>query len=291
MNPVNATAASASAVVAALQAVPAGERMLRANPTFLCIKHGRTNETWRVVGGALDWVVRVGLGHDERLAIDRDREADLLRRASAAGFAPPVIGICAQRRVLICGYISAPEPDEQLVRSAAFAFRLGQRLRALHALPVPDGAVPLDLRAVLDHYLAISAPHHALVPRHRIVALLHRHLPDYARSGLALCHHDVHRGNLRLTEPLLLIDWEYAAWSDPLLDLAAFASGENLAPEASAELLAGYGPAAGIDPDALRRARVLFDCLNALWLDAADGWRDLAAGARMQLCARLDNPL
>ena len=95
----------------------------------------------------------------------------------------------------------------------------------------------------------------------------------------------------RYGSPLLLIDWEYAAWSDPLLDLAAFASGENLAPEASAELLAGYGPAAGIDPDALRRARVLFDCLNALWLDAADGWRDLAAGARMQLCARLDNPL
>ena len=287
MNPANPFVADESAVIAALHAVAAAQAMLRAKPTFHCLKSGHTNQTWRVVGGELDWIVRVGVGSDARLGIDREREADLLRRAAAAGFAPSIIGLCPQQRVLICAYVCEPEPDEHTVRSAAFARRLGQRLRALHALAVPPDAVALDLRAVLTHYAALAAPQHTVVPRARILARLDAELPGYGATRIALCHHDVHRGNLRLTEPLTLIDWEYTAWSDPVLDLASYASYESLAPDAVDALLAGYGAAPGLSRATLRRASVLFDCLHALWLDAAGGWSELAPAARASLCERL----
>ena len=76
MNPANPFVADESAVIAALHAVAAAQAMLRAKPTFHCLKSGHTNQTWRVVGGELDWIVRVGVGSDARLGIDREREAD-----------------------------------------------------------------------------------------------------------------------------------------------------------------------------------------------------------------------
>lgn len=45
----------------------------------------------------------------------------------------------------------------------------------------------------------------------------------------ALCHHDVHLGNLvEQGDRLFLIDWEYAAISDPALDLALFLHANRL---------------------------------------------------------------
>jgi len=290
MSPANATAPVAVAVVDALRAAPSGDEMLRSDPRFTCLKRGPANDTWRVEGGGLDWIVRVGVGPDDRLAIDREREAQLVRLAANAGFAPPIIDVCARRRVLICTYLSAAEPDEHRVRCAEFAHQLGRRLRELHELPVPPGVTALNLRALLQHYVDIAAPQHSPVPRSQILARLDAPLSAYVPAGLALCHHDVHRGNLRLTRPLTLLDWEYAAWSDPLLDLASYVSYEHVGTESVAALLAGYGSRPGIDAAALSRAARIFDCLSALWLDAANGWDALPAAARAGLCGRLRTP-
>lgn len=57
----------------------------------------------------------------------------------------------------------------------------------------------------------------------------------------AVCHHDVHLGNLvEQNEELFLIDWEYATISDPALELALFLHANPLSCEQQAVFFAAY---------------------------------------------------
>ncbi len=287
MQPDAETSSLPAVVIRALSAFADGARLLRARPACFCLKRGRTNDTWRVTGDGADWVVRAGLGRDARLAIDRAREAGILALAAPAGFAPPLVHVMPAQDVLVTRYVQGEPLDAPGARAPRFLRGLGRRLRELHALPVPAGAVALDLRATLAHYLALAAPQHSPVPRAQIAGALRRHCDGYVPLRVALCHHDLHRANILNRAPLCFVDWEYAAWSDPLLELAAYVSYENLDAPGRAVLLDAYGPVPGLDPGALPRAVVLFDCLRALWLDAADAWVDVPAADVAALHARL----
>ncbi len=59
---------------------------------------------------------------------------------------------------------------------------------------------------------------------------------------LVPCHLDLHRGNfLHTDKQLYIIDWEYAAMSDPIYDLATWASNEQMSDKEMEEILSNYG--------------------------------------------------
>lgn len=67
----------------------------------------------------------------------------------------------------------------------------------------------------------------------------------------AICHHDIHLGNLvEQGEKLYLIDWEYAAISDPALDLALFLHANSLSGAQQADFFATYFAKSSLDPTA-----------------------------------------
>lgn len=274
----------------ALAAFDEGAALLRESPGIECLRRGRSSETWRVRAGHRDWVVRLAGGDEARLGLDRAAEARLIGIVAAAGFGPQVVSVRPDDGVLVTAYLPAPDLDAATARSPAFAGGLARRVRALHALPVDAGAEPLRLGALLHHYLELEAPGDAPVPRTVLARLVDRRLAEYVPLGPALCHHDLHRANIRWREPLQFIDWEYAAWGDPVLDLAGYASYEDLDAPARAALLAGYGALPGLDAGSLDRARLLFDVLRALWLDAAAAWDTVAPASRAALQARLAEP-
>ena len=283
-----ADAGDPSALRAALASFAAGRAQLARAPSMVHGRRGASNDTWRVRSDAADWIVRIGRGADQALVLDRCREAELARRAAAAGFAPPVVHAAPERALFVTTYVEGGAPDRARARSAEFAGTLGRRLAELHALPWPLPAEPLDLNVLLGHYLKIDAPRQQVVERGLARRVAARFLAGYRPQRLAFCHLDLHRDNLLLGPPLRLIDWEYAAYADPWLDLAAFASYEDLEPAAVAALLAGYGAGAPASGILLAPLCALFDCLRVLWTDAADAWGTVPAAAADALRGRLE---
>lgn len=272
----------------ALASFPAGAALLAREPLATLLKAGRTGDTWRVRSAGEDWAVRLGHGERERLAVDYRREAAHLSTAAGGGFAPPTVHVAPARGLLVTRFVACDPLSAAAARHCAFVYRLAERLRALHALPVAAAGKRLDLAGVLAHYAALAPPAHAPVPRAAVTRTLARMLPRYRPSAeVALCHNDLHRANVLATDPLLFIDWEYADFGDPWLDLAAYAAYEELDGEGRRALLAGYGADARDGQQHLAVAMTLFDCLRVLWTDAADGWAEVPEAVRGRLAAQL----
>jgi thiamine kinase-like enzyme len=275
-------------VVAALETFAAGRTLLACAPHIQSVSGGLTNHTWRVTGGGRDWAVRVGTGSAARLGIDRRTEARVIMHASAAGFAPPVVHIAPHTGVLVTQFIGPCPWSQEEARAPAAARRLGARARELHGLDMPSGVPTLDLHDVLIHYLETAPPPAAPIARAAIAACIRQAIVDYRPAAQALCHHDLNHHNILDGPPLMFIDWEYAAIGDVALELAAYAQYHELGAPARDALLEGYGRDAPVSPAQLTSACVLFDCLHALWLDAADAWNSLDASRREALKERIE---
>lgn len=94
--------------------------------------------------------------------------------------------------------------------------------------------------------------------------------PQIAPFAQALCHHDLHLGNLvEQGDKLFIIDWEYAAVSDPALELALFLHANPLSETEQAVFFQHYFAKNPLDPTACQRKMTeyqpLIAILNQLW--------------------------
>jgi aminoglycoside phosphotransferase (APT) family kinase protein len=182
-------------------------------------------------------------------------------------------------------YVAGECWSRAMACSAAGIERIGTRLRELHALPVPNGLPEVDPRRAISAHLERTAAAPGPVPRAALAARAHDALRGYAARVRAFCHHDVHHLNVVDAGRLVLVDWEYAGAGDPAMDLAAFAAYHDLDGASRTRLLAAYGP--GVTRAELDRACDVFDCLQALWHDAAGTWAALPEESRVALAGRL----
>jgi thiamine kinase-like enzyme len=264
---------------------PAGQRALRSAVEVESLSGGGINAIWRVGSVEGVWVVRLAGSLDASLKISREAEYLAQSVAAASGFAPTVLHAEPNTGLLVTEFLTAPGWSLTDVCSDEGIRVLGRRLRELHAVPVPQGLRQIDVRDVLAHYLALPDPTAVPVPRSAILRQLDGLLCGYQPLGISLCHNDPHHGNLVGFEPLRLIDWEYAGAGDPQFDLAAVISYHDYTPAQQQILLQAYGTP--VDPTDIGRLSRAFDCLQALWLNAADGWGAFPEPRRDALSERL----
>ena len=173
------------------------------------IKHGLTNESWRVQttdAGAV--IVRISNAAEELLRIDRRSEASVLAAVSAAGLGPDVVLCDPERRVLVTRDLGDTwaESDAHVTQNIR---RIAGLLSRLHALPAPPQVRRVDLVDTVEGYLrALDERGHrselmsaSLRMRSRNAAMALRHDADDR-----LCHNDVHHLNVVGNESLHLID-------------------------------------------------------------------------------------
>ncbi len=213
--------------------------------------------------------------------VDRRRELTIQRAAAALGLAPGLLFTDAEAGILVSAYCpdsgSAPSPEA-----------LGQLLARLHGAAID--APRLNWPAYLDACRrTLARPEHAELAE-RFGAAVDDLLPALDASGRsALCHCDPNPDNVRAgPRGLQLIDWEYAAVTDPCYDLAAVAESHDLPADRLEALLAAYG---GLDAGGRARLasmRVLYRYAGLLWhalvaerMPESAGWarRGLAADA------------
>ena len=231
--------------------------------------HGGTvNTTYRVDTGAGRFVVRLHDPAGQALGADHEREAQLHATAASAGLAPALIHVDAGHRFMIMEYVSGPIWTSQDFARPERVTQLGAALHALHAV-VPPTVAPFDVPEVLRrHYerLAEAAPEE----RAWFAQLMER--SELALSGCAsgqrpkaLVHNDLYHSNLIGTDRLYLLDWEYAAVADPLLDLACVLAYYPQAADQAQTLLDASRLAGAASVEMLRQATWLVTLVSYFW--------------------------
>lgn len=178
--------------------------------------------------------------------VNYQQEALLLCHLSPLGFSPKPI-YCDENASLLA-WIDGDVPTTfrpDLLR------KLARVMSQLHQFAISSENLPLCLDGG-QHGVPISFPQLDLAER---CQFLWNKLSPEKQQALpfsppfqpitpfrqALCHHDVHLGNLiEQGERLFLIDWEYAALSDPALDLALFLQANPLTHAEQQQFLKHY---------------------------------------------------
>jgi thiamine kinase len=239
---------------------------------------GSVNRSYEVSTPAGQFVLRLSRGPDAWLTLDRSVERELHRIASEAGIAPRVVH--ANDRWSITEYVVGRLWAERDFGNPERLAALGTALSRLHELPAPECG-RFDLLQALQGYAqrvpagdvtAAAAPvaAHIRDPADTVAPYLSSAAAAWRISGavqrpLAILHHDLHGSNIvESRRGLVLIDWECAAVSDPLLDIACILSyHESARPYAS--VLLEHSGLGEVTPRQLAASVWLFDLHTYLW--------------------------
>jgi thiamine kinase len=228
---------------------------------------GKVNRTFRVDTGEGSFVLRLNEAAGTALGANHEREARLQQAAGLAGVAPELLYVDDAQRFMIARYVSGRTWGAAQYARKKSLQSLGAQLQVLHSV-APPAVAAFDLRGLLLVHCAYLS---AALPAERE---FFDSLRTRAERALALCtqeacapaiiHGDLYQANIIEGERLYLIDWEYAAVTDPIFDLACvlayYPSAERYAPE----LLAAAGLADR--PRALlKQACWVYVCLSFLW--------------------------
>jgi thiamine kinase-like enzyme len=227
---------------------------------------GSVNRSYEVSTPAGRFVLRLSRGPDAWLTSDRSVERELHRIASVAGIAPRVVH--ANDRWLITEYVAGRLWTEPDFANPERLTDLGDALRRLHELPAPECG-RFDLLEALKGYAErVGAQVRDVadnVPHYLNSAAAAWRISGAAERPLAILHHDLHGSNIiESGRGLVLIDWECAAVSDPLLDIACILSyHESARPFAS--ILLRHSGLGEVTFRQLAASVWLFDLHTYLW--------------------------
>lgn len=187
------------------------------------------------------YVLRRQNARASRYGIDYRQEARLLAKIAPLGIGPQPLYQTETASLL--SWIDGQLPTEF---TPALLKMLAHCLAALHTFDgqtIDDEAlVPFDL-AQRCQFLWQQLP-----PDVRQTLPFSPPFPTISPFKRAICHHDIHLQNMVLHHgALFLIDWEYAALSDPALEIALFFAGNALTDEQKAHFLQHYFAKTGFD--------------------------------------------
>jgi aminoglycoside phosphotransferase (APT) family kinase protein len=207
------------------------------------------------------------------LGIDAHRrEAHLQRLAAGAGLAPGIVWASDHGDVLVTEYVAGRVWSAHDMQDPSGLRRLCAAWRALRALPLPEFE-PFDGVATAKRYRDTIVATDADDARHLDAAAdeavrLARAIRAEGRAP-TIVHGDPHHSNVVDDGARVkLIDWEYAALADPLVDPGCLLAYYPAARTFAARLLEWSGLSAVADVAALDRVRRLYELLSLLWARA-----------------------
>jgi thiamine kinase len=192
----------------------------------------------------------------------REQEAAVQSAAAAIGLAPAVL--CVEGEFMLeeflpgRGWTAADFGRPEQLRNLAAC------LRRLHSLPPTGRPFPLATAARAYYDRLPDGVDQPLADQHLATVLSHP-----MASDLCCSHNDLVAANIRESDGIRLLDWEYASDNDPVFDLATIAEDQSLDERSSAILLAAYfGSNANDRSAAFHAMRRVYAALTWLW-DAA----------------------
>lgn len=252
------------------------------------IGQGRENRCWRVRSDAGDWVVRLNADAcgGAQPELDREFECRVLRAAAHHGLGPAVIACSPDSGYLITQFIDQPIWTADCFGDATAVAALARSLRELHAMQEP-AAEAVDWRGELLSLAAEGPLRDSAALKDGIGRLLEDlDQTGFAEGPLALCHHDLHAANILGQAPVRFVDFEYARWTHPAMDIAWLIQYHDLVPEQCDLLLSAYYGRTG--PDVARFIALavrLAQYQELLWLVSREAHGQLNADSQSRLRA------
>jgi len=186
---------------------------------------GLSNRNFLIHDGNASYVVRLASPGSERFGISRPAELEVLRWAEAIGIGPEVVHHRLPEGHLVVRWIPAKEIGltPERFRDPEILSKIVAMVRRVHAFP------PIDHRfdpigRIRAAFTAANAQRIEL-PKGSDLALEHlseieASQGDLVPSEFALCHNDLFAGNIMDSDPIRIIDWEFAGMGDVFFDLA-----------------------------------------------------------------------
>ncbi|MDH3742093.1 MAG: phosphotransferase [Hyphomicrobiales bacterium] len=227
------------------------------------LKGGLSNESFTVVDGGEKFVVR--FGHDFPVHhVFRDNEHMASAAAFEAGFAPEMV--YAGEGEMVVRFIDGKTYDDSDVRTNLA--RIADLTRRFHnEMPKyvsGPGRLFWPFHVVRDYAKTLQAGNSRMMPKvPGYVDLAHELEAVQPPLPIIYAHNDMLPANfIDDGEKIWLIDFEYAAYSTAMFDLAGIASNALFEPEQDAGLLWEYF---GSKPDAaLIRGHAAMKCASLL---------------------------
>ena len=203
------------------------------------ISGGISNESYRVVTGDYDWVVRLRKCNKASYLLDIEIEIKLLKSAAEADLVPVVVKGDPVAGILVTQYLKESKPwTQNLSRQHRNITRIANRLREFHQIDMNLEAYrPLG---VSQSYIDEAG---SLCERDRAWSEeLITHAKNYEQCyhPKVVCHNDLVVENILDDGTLRFIDLEYAVVADPILDLASLVAMNNFEGDQVSYLLYNY---------------------------------------------------
>ncbi len=209
------------------------------------LKGGLTNRVYKVGRGSENYVLRLDGEQTNTVGLNRSRELEILRNASAARLAPSIVYADVEQGILLSRYVDGRVWNADDLTSRNNIEVLAAVLRRVHALPLsgerfdPVGAAGSYLGS-----LELRSDLHRFGERCKAIVESAGEI-----TVCFCCHNDVVAANVVAGPALVLLDWEYACDNDPMFDLASLIVYHELDTATAKALLNAY---AGGDVPELR---------------------------------------
>jgi len=188
------------------------------------IEHSGSNQLLKITTGDGHWLVRL---NQPLPGVDRHYEQRLLQQLQTYPWVPRLIDCDPQAGYLITEFIDQPTWQSSDYADRQKLSTLAEQLHSLHQLPCDQPHTRLDQR--LHTYLA-TVPVAADVARRirQHISLLEQ--SQFWDACRWMYHSDLNPGNLLGTDPVYLIDWEFAGQGHGILDwlIMEHESGQDL---------------------------------------------------------------
>jgi thiamine kinase-like enzyme len=223
---------------------------------------GPASGSWLIEDRGKLRVLRIDTPLARILQLNRHVELGVLETVAAAGIGPELIWADPEAGLLLTAYIPGQVWSQKNVHDPVCLEQLAGTLRLLHGLSAAGPEFD-PAQAALNYAAGIGTTAAAELAAKAVTLARQLLPPGHLRT---LCHNDLAHANIIGSNPVRLIDWEYAAVGDPLFDLAVVVRYHQLPDHVTAGFLhACLGP---IDAQTSERFDAfcdLYDQLAALW--------------------------
>ena len=232
------------------------------------LQSGEVNRVYRLKDGEARFAVK-SLARDEFSGINRFHQFLLQEQLAHREIAPAPVWLNKAQDLWVESWLE--KRLEQEIADSDKPGILAGVLAQIHKQPIT--VRPLDLPKRLFHYVEKAGLEEDDPLVKQTQQIIRQYALDYVPAEhLVLCHNDLSWGHIQSLDPVMIVDWEYAAMGNRFFDLASCASINRFNEQDTERLIARYAKQADIAQSTVEHyyyeQKEVVDTTEALWTAA-----------------------
>lgn len=231
------------------------------------LRSGEVNQGWKVTTATCCYFLK-HQGNATYNSMNRVAEVRLQQDLAKSQLCPSVVAHSRDYSWVLMDWVEGPTlqslASEQQLRV------LAQTLAWIHRQTpeLPHWSMQTRLQ---NYLMAVQQYQPQAASRFRRQLLPYQALIDaWDKEQRTFCHNDLSVQHVLLSDPIQVVDWEYAGYGHPWFDVASAAAINKLQPSQQSELCDHYSSASGVQlkPEQLAPWSELLKVINDLWFCA-----------------------